>query len=242
MLWSVLATVTCFGYTTWAKIRDTSLFSAYISYTLFIRSSLSLNTYIPLLLPPLTLALVSCANHMTSGWSMVHGCAPPVVFHQKKKSLLATLDMFKTIVTGSTRLLSHAAPLRTSAAKAVPDLAPLKFDSNGSSSLYAICKIHNMPYLVSKGDRLVLPYKMKNVKVGDVLKLNNVTSIGSRNFTFNDDNGIPELAFELTATLAEITREPKYQVYKKKQRCRRLKTVDVEPYQTHLVISELKLK
>ncbi|EEQ40170.1 hypothetical protein CLUG_04298 [Clavispora lusitaniae ATCC 42720] len=85
MLWSVLATVTCFGYTTWAKIRDTSLFSAYISYTLFIRSSLSSNTYIPSLLPPLTLASVSCANHMTSGWSMVHGCAPPVVFHQKKK-------------------------------------------------------------------------------------------------------------------------------------------------------------
>ncbi|KAF7581881.1 Ribosomal prokaryotic L21 family protein [Clavispora lusitaniae] len=164
------------------------------------------------------------------------------VFMTESLDCSSTSDMFKTIVTGSTRLLSHAAPLRTSAAKAVPDLAPLKFDSNGSSSLYAICKIHNMPYLVSKGDRLVLPYKMKNVKVGDVLKLNNVTSIGSRNFTFNDDNGIPESAFELTATLAEITREPKYQVYKKKQRCRRLKTVDVEPYQTHLVISELKLK
>lgn len=149
--------------------------------------------------------------------------------------------MFKSMLRGSTRLLSQTALLRNSTAKALPDLTPLKFDSNGSSDLYAICKIHNMPYMVSKGDRLILPYKMKNLKVGDVLKLNNVTSIGSRNFTFNDDNGISELAFELTATLAEITREPKYQVYKKKQRCRRLKTVDVEPYQTHLVISELKV-
>lgn len=149
--------------------------------------------------------------------------------------------MFKSMLRGSTRLLSQTAYLRNSAAKSFPDLTPLKMDSNGSSELYAICKIHNMPYMVSKGDRLILPYKMKNLKVGDVLKLNNVTSIGSRNFTFNDENGIPEQAFELTATLAEITREPKYQVYKKKQRCRRLKTVDVEPYQTHLVISELKV-
>lgn len=138
-------------------------------------------------------------------------------------------------------MLSQTASLRNSVARSTPDLTPLKLDSNASNELYAICKIHNMPYMVSKGDRLILPYKMKNLQVGDVLKLNNVTSIGSRNFTFNDDNGIPELAFELTATLAEITREPKYQVYKKKQRCRRLKTVDVEPFQTHLVISELKV-
>lgn len=151
--------------------------------------------------------------------------------------------MFKSAF--GTRLLSFSAPLRnvaSAAQKQVPDLAALKFDSNASRELYAVCKIHNMPYMVTKGDRLVLPYKIRNHVVGDVLKLDNVVSIGSRNFTYNDDSGIPEEAYELTATLAEITREPKYQVYKKKQRCRRLKTVDVEPFQTHLVINELKLK
>lgn len=150
--------------------------------------------------------------------------------------------MFTSYLKSSARLLSTFAPLRNVAARTkVSDLAPLKFDSNGSSELYAICKIYNIPYMVTKGDKLILPYKIKNHNVGDVLKLSNVTTIGSRNFTYNDDNGIPESAYELTATLAEITREPKYQVYKKKQRCRRLKTVDVEPFQTHLVISELKL-
>lgn len=149
--------------------------------------------------------------------------------------------MFNTLRLASTRLLSSSAQLRQTVAKTVPDLVPLKVDSNGSSDLYAICKIHNLPYLVAKGDRIVLPYKMKNLKVGDILKLDNVVTIGSRNFTYNANEGIPTTKFELTATLAEITREPKYQVFKKKQRCRRLKTVDVEPYQTHLVINELKL-
>lgn len=147
--------------------------------------------------------------------------------------------MLKSALRG-TRLMSLAAPLRE-ARRAVPDLAPLKFDSRGSADLYAICKIHNMPYLVTKGDRIVLPYKIRNHEVGDVLKLTNVTTIGSRNYTFNSEETIPEDKYQLTATLAEITREPKYQVYKKKQRCRRLKTLDVEPFQTHLVINELKL-
>lgn len=117
----------------------------------------------------------------------------------------------------------------------------LKFDSNGQQDLYAVGRIHNIPYLVTKGDKLVLPYKIRHHEVGDVLRLTNVTTIGSRNFTYNRAEGIPQEAFELTATLTEITKEPKWYVYKKKPRCRRLKTVEVEPFQTHMVIDELKL-
>lgn len=117
----------------------------------------------------------------------------------------------------------------------------LRLDSAALRHLYAVCKIHNMPYLVTRGDRIVLPYKMQGA-VGDVLTLDNVTTLGSRNYTYHRDEGIPTSEYELTATLAEITREPLWHVYKKKQRCRRLKTVPVEPFQTHLVISELRLK
>lgn len=139
-------------------------------------------------------------------------------------------------------LLRSAAPAVSSAAKSLPDLTYLRFDSNASKDLYAVCKIHNIPYMVTKGDKLILPYRIKNHEVGDVLKLNNVVTLGSRNFTYNDFNGIPEEAYELTATLAEITREPRYEVVRKKQRCRRKKTTVVEPFQTHLIINELKLK
>lgn len=150
--------------------------------------------------------------------------------------------MLRSAFKTAARQLSNSVPLRNAVSRSkVADLSALKFDSNGCSELYAVCKIHNIPYMVTKGDTLVLPYKIRNHKVGDMLKLSEVITIGSRNFTYNDDLGIPESAYKLTATLTEITREPKYQVYKKKQRCRRLKTVDVEPFQTHLVINELKL-
>lgn len=152
------------------------------------------------------------------------------------------------------RPLSISAPLRNVAQTAIPkttisslpktqapSLQALKFDSNGCKELYAICKIHNMPYLVTKGDKLILPYRIKDLNVGDVLHIDRVLTLGSRNFTYNDDEGIPETAYALTATVTEVTREPLYHVYKKKPRCRRLKTVNVQPYQTHLVISELKV-
>lgn len=145
-----------------------------------------------------------------------------------------------TLAQAAAASSSPAGPIKTGQTP-VADLTPLKFDSNGSRDLYAICKIHNMPYLVTKGDRIVLPYRIRNHNVGDVLNLDTVTTLGLRNFTFNNDKGIPQAAFSLTATLAEITREPKYNVYKKRPRNRRLKTVEVEPFQTHLVISELKL-
>lgn len=99
-----------------------------------------------------------------------------------------------------------------------------------------------MPYLVTKGDKIYLPFKLKNALVGDELVLNNVTTLGAPEFTYNDDAGIPSLAYDLRASVVEITREPYYEVYRKKQRCRRLKTFKVEPHQTVLMINELSLR
>ncbi|WPK24491.1 hypothetical protein PUMCH_001765 [Australozyma saopauloensis] len=158
--------------------------------------------------------------------------------------------MLKSIFKTNVRALSQASVMRSAyslpkpvapVSTEVPDLKLLKFDSNGQKDLYAIAKINNIPFLVTKGDKIVLPYKIKNHDVGEKLNLNNVVTIGSRNFTYNKQDGIPASAFQLTATLTEITKEPKYYVYKKKPRCRRLKTVEVEPFQTHLTIDEFKL-
>lgn len=117
----------------------------------------------------------------------------------------------------------------------------LKFDSNGSKNLYAILRIHNIPYLVTKGDKIILPTKLKGVKVGDQLDINKVTTLGSPNFTFNDNNGINRELYNLKLNVVEITREPYYEVYRKKQRCRRLKTFPVENFQTVLSVGELEL-
>ena len=126
--------------------------------------------------------------------------------------------------------------------KQIPDLTTMKLDSIGSDSLYAIFKLHNIPYLVTKGDKIVLPFKLKEAEVGDLLILNDVVTLGSPEFTYNDDSGIPKELFDLKANVVEITREPYYEVYRKKQRCRRLKTFPVQNYQTILMINELKLK
>lgn len=122
------------------------------------------------------------------------------------------------------------------------NISALKPSSNGSKDLYAVMRLYNMPYLVTKGDKIYLPYKMKNVKVGDVLNLNDVTTLGSTTHTLNINSGIDPSIYELQASVVEITREPLYQVVKKKPRCRRTKTTNVEPYQTVLRINELRLK
>lgn len=129
----------------------------------------------------------------------------------------------------------------TNTTTTIPELAALKVNSAGSNHLYAVFKLHNMPYLVTKGDSVYLPFKLKNAEVGDELVLNEVTTLGSPDFTYNNDKGISPDAFSLKASVVEITKEPYYEVYRKKQRCRRLKTFPVEPYQTVLRINELKL-
>lgn len=145
-----------------------------------------------------------------------------------------TLNLFMRTLSGTSQA--------TSLNKQIPDLTPLKLDSIGSDSLYAIFKLHNIPYLVTKGDKIVLPFKLKEAEVGDLLILKDVVTLGSPEFTYNDDRGIPKELFDLKANVVEITREPYYEVYRKKQRCRRLKTFPVQNYQTILMINELKLK
>lgn len=123
----------------------------------------------------------------------------------------------------------------------VDNLKYLKLDSIGSNSLYAILRLHNIPYLVTKGDKIILPTKMKGVQVGDQLDINKVTTIGTNNFTYNDENGINPTLYTLKANVVEITREPYYEVYRTKQRNRRIKTFPVENFQTILMINELCL-
>lgn len=165
--------------------------------------------------------------------------------------------MFRTIARTSARFgvsavrsQARATRLASTYTTAVPSastytresIAPLKINSNGSEHLYAIFKLHNMPYMVTKGDKVYLPFKLKNAEVGDQLFLNNVTTIGSPDYTLNDDAGIPSDLYSLKANVIEVTREPYYEVVKKKQRCRRFKRIPVQPFQTVLRIEELKLR
>ncbi|CCH61038.1 hypothetical protein TBLA_0D05450 [Henningerozyma blattae CBS 6284] len=85
--------------------------------------------------------------------------------------------------------------------KSTTDLTPLKL----SNELYASFRIHNRPYLVTLGDKVILPFKLKQADVGDTLKLTDVTKIGSRNYTFVDNPIDPKL-YSLKAIVIEKTK------------------------------------
>lgn len=140
---------------------------------------------------------------------------------------------------------ARSSSIASSSINSPPSLASLlsilKLDSVASNYLYAIFKLHNMPYLVTKGDKVYLPFKLKKATIGDELSLNNVVTLGSPEYTYNDDKGIPVHAYDLKATVVEITREPAYEVIRKRPRCRRARRILADNFQTVLVINELKL-
>ncbi|AMD19342.1 HBR441Cp [Eremothecium sinecaudum] len=116
------------------------------------------------------------------------------------------------------------------------DVTPLKL----SNELYATFRIHNRPYLVTKGDKVYLPFNLKQGEIGDVLHLKDVTTIGSRNFKIVDEPLDPSL-FTLTATIVEKTKLP-YKVKEvTKRRNRRVRHAISKPCLTVLRISELKI-
>lgn len=57
---------------------------------------------------------------------------------------------------------------------------------------YITAHIHSFPYLLTEGDTLRLPFHMKGVNPGDVLRLNRATVLGSRDFTLKAGYSSPQ--------------------------------------------------
>ncbi|KAH3670570.1 hypothetical protein OGAPHI_001085 [Ogataea philodendri] len=119
----------------------------------------------------------------------------------------------------------------------VPDLTPLKYEQD----LYASLRVHNRPYLVTKGDEMILPFRLKHAQVGDVLNFNDVTTIGSRNYTFHLKEAIDPSIFTIKAVVVEKTKKPMYVKEITKRRDRHVRHVPVKHDYTVLRVSELKL-
>lgn len=116
------------------------------------------------------------------------------------------------------------------------DTTPLKL----SNELYAVFRIHNRPYLVTKGDKVTLPFKLKQAEVGDVLNLNDVTTIGSRNYKIVDNPLDPTL-YTIKATVLEKTKRPMRIREVTKRRNRKVRHAVNKADLTVLRISELSL-
>ena len=143
---------------------------------------------------------------------------------------------FSPMSNGSTNKASSEATT-TGKTMGTMDMTPLKL----SNELYAEFRIHGRPYVVTEGDKVILPYKVNNAEVGDILNLTDVRAIGSRNYKLVDEPIHPSL-YTLKATVLEKTKR-KFEVREvTKRRNRRVRHAKSKGDLTVIRISELSVK
>lgn len=99
--------------------------------------------------------------------------------------------------------------------QSLSELQPLR----EARELYAKIHIHNWDLLVTEGDVVKLPVNFKDVKLGDTLRFDEVSQIGSRNHVVAGERIDPSV-FDITGTVIEKTRV-KRQITEKTRRRRR---------------------
>lgn len=114
---------------------------------------------------------------------------------------------------------------------------------------YAKVHIQNKAYIVTKGDLIHLPVRLTQTKVGDLLNLTTLSSLGSRDFTLRSPIPTkknskreflnPEL-FKCQATVVEHTKAPMLTTIKKKRRNRHAKAIKSKQPYTVLRITDLE--
>lgn len=103
--------------------------------------------------------------------------------------------------------------LPTPASGAEGDKAPLEISPEVREMLpvlraqgphYISAHIHAHPYLLTQGDTLRLPFHMKGVEPGDVIRLDRATHFGSRDYTLKAAVQTPKLKSPTMQTIAVL--------------------------------------
>lgn len=98
---------------------------------------------------------------------------------------------------------------------------------------YAVAEIAGRPFLITKNDKVIVN-RLNDVKVGDVLKLDKVRELGSKDYTLKGAPFVPENVHDIHATVIEHTKSKMLQIVKKKRRKNYKRTI--EHKQTHTVL------
>jgi large subunit ribosomal protein L21 len=112
---------------------------------------------------------------------------------------------------------------------------------------YTTIHIHEKPYLVTVGDTIRLPALLKGVRVGDVLRLNRASLLGSRDYTLKAGSTVKgearryldERLFVCRARVVGVTQEPFRVKVKKKPRIRHARSIVSKHTFTQLRIMEV---
>lgn len=112
--------------------------------------------------------------------------------------------------------------------------------SSEAPNLYAKILIHNFPFTVTSRD-LLTTHRIKDVKVGQVLRLGRIREIGSPSYTIKGAPLIPEGAAEVIATVVEHGRGARKLTLPHKQRKGPRPTKAISPCTTVLKIQYIQI-
>lgn len=106
--------------------------------------------------------------------------------------------------------------------------------------LYAKVNIFNFPFTVSRQDRIVLN-RLKDVKIGDILKLDRIREVGSPNFTIKGHPWINPQFCNIEACVIENGLGAKVKAKEPKKRKGHQKNSTIKPLTTTLLIRDIKI-
>jgi large subunit ribosomal protein L21 len=117
------------------------------------------------------------------------------------------------------------------------DVTPLR----EAHALYATIHIHNRKFLVTEGDQISLPVRFKDVEVGNVLNFDQVSNIGSRDYTLTGKSRIDPHLFSVKGVVVEKSRVKRKILEKTRRRRRHTRHFVIKNPLTVIRISELKV-
>ncbi|EIN06034.1 hypothetical protein PUNSTDRAFT_90778 [Punctularia strigosozonata HHB-11173 SS5] len=107
-------------------------------------------------------------------------------------------------------------------------------------SQYVVASVAGRKYLLSPRDLLTVP-RLKDVRVGDKLRLSDIHELGSRDYTLRGNPVIPGGAVNLDATVVEHTKGQMEVIVKFKKRKGYRKTVTHKQTYTRLRIGDIEI-
>lgn len=112
---------------------------------------------------------------------------PPPSMLETVQELSPTATITTTITAPEAKDSRDSTPLVLS--KSLQQLLPVL---KAQTPHYITAHIHSFPYLLTEGDTLRLPFHMKGVNPGDVLRFDRATIIGSRDYTLKAGLSSPQ--------------------------------------------------
>ncbi|KAI9374776.1 ribosomal protein L21-like protein [Aspergillus egyptiacus] len=186
----------------------------------------------------------------TTASTTTHPAEPSSAMPRAQSSSPATQPTHATATTNTVPLTRADVPANK---QPIPPTftAPLKVSQSLLETLplltsqkphYITAHLHDRPYLLTEGDHLRLPFRMPDVKPGDILRFNRASILGSRDFTLKGAPYVDERLFECRVRVMGVDSEPLRVKEKTKRRRRHVQRITSKHRYTLLRVMQVKVK